>query len=126
MKILIVDDVAMHRDLLEIFISKWPEHEFTSVGGGEEALAVLRESGHRFDVVFLDVNMPDLSGLDVLEQLRESPLHRSLQIVMCSTRNDMPTITKALGMGAKHYMFKPCTEKAVGQKLQQIAQAIGA
>ena len=126
MKILIVDDVAMHRDLLEIFISKWPGHELTSVGSGAEALSVLRESGHRFDIVFLDVNMPGLSGLDVLEQLKESPLHRSLQIVICSARNDMPTITTALGMGAKHYMFKPCTEKAVGLKLQQIAQAIGA
>lgn len=122
MKILIVDDVAMHRDLLEVLISKCPEHTITSVASGEEALALLRESGHRFDAVFLDINMPGVTGLDVLEQLKESTLHRSLQIVMCSTRNDMPTITKAIEMGAKHYMFKPCTEKGVAQKLQQIAR----
>jgi len=122
MNILIVDDVAMHRDLLEVFISKCPEHTMTSVGSGEEAVALLKESGHRYDAVFLDVNMPGLSGLEVLEHLRESILHRSLQIVMCSARNDMPTITKAMEMGARHYLFKPCTEQGVAQKLRQIAQ----
>ena len=126
MRILIVDDVAMHRELLEICIAREPGHKVTSVASGEEALRVLQESGHRFDIVFLDINMPILNGLQVLEQLRESPLHRSLQIVMCSTRNDMPTITKALEMGAKHYLFKPCTRTGVAQKLQQIARLIHA
>ena len=124
MKILIVDDVAMHRELLEILIAQEPGHKVTSVASGEEALRVLQESGHRFDILFLDINMPGTNGLQVLEQLRESPLHRSLQIVMCSTRNDMPTITQALEMGAKHYMFKPCTGAGVAQKLHQIAQLI--
>lgn len=124
MKILIVDDVAMHRELLEVFIAKEPGHKVTSVASGEEALAVLHESGHRFDILFLDIIMPGINGLQVLEQLRESPLHRSLHIVMCSTRNDMPTITRALEMGAKHYLFKPCTEMGVAQKLAQIARLI--
>ena len=122
MKILIVDDEAMHRALLEDIFSKWPEHIITSVASGQAALALLKASGHRFDIVFLDVKMPGFSGLEVLEQLRESPLHRSLQIVMCTSLNDKRTITKALELGAKHYMFKPCTEKGIAQKLEQIAQ----
>ena len=124
MRILIVDDVAMHRELLEALIARVPGHKTTSVASGAEALAMLQESGHRFDIVFLDINMPGMNGLEVLERFKESPLHRSMHFVMCSSRNDMPTITQALAMGAKHYMFKPCTEAGVAQNLAQIARLI--
>ncbi len=120
MKILIVDDQAIHRDLLEAILAKWPEHQVTSVTNGQAALTLLKARGHRFDIVFLDVNMPGLSGLEVLEQIRESPLHRSLQIVMCTVYNDRPTVIKALELGARHYMVKPCTEEGIAQKLRQV------
>ncbi len=122
MKILLVDDEAMHRALLEDIFSKWPEHKITSVASGQAALDLLKTSGQTFDIVFLDIKMPGLSGLQVLEQLWESPLHRSLEIVMCSTLDDKPTIIKAIELGARHYMVKPATEKSVAKKLQQIAK----
>ncbi len=122
MKILIIDDEATHRALLEDILSKWPEHKVTSVASGQAALDLLKTNGYGFDVVFLDVKMPGLSGLEVLQQLNESPLHRSLEIVMCSTFDDMPTIRKSLELGARHYMVKPATEKSVRKKLQQIAR----
>lgn len=121
MKILIVDDQAIHRDLLAAIIAKWPEHQVTAAENGQTALDLLKASGHRFDLVFLDISMPGISGLQVLEQIRESPLHRSLQFIMCTSFKDRPTVVKAIELGAKHYMVKPCTEEAVARKLEQIA-----
>jgi len=120
MKILIVDDQAIHRDLLEAIFAKWPEHQITSVGSGQEALTLLKSRGHRYDLVFLDINMPDVSGLEVLEQIRESPLHRSLQIVMCTCYKDRSTVLKAIELGARHYIVKPATEEGITQKLRQV------
>ena len=120
MNILIVDDQALHRDLLSAIFEKWPEHKVTAVDSGTEALRVLKVAGHNIDLVFLDISMPGFSGLELLEQIRESPLHRSLQVIMCTSYIDRPTITKAIELGAKHYMVKPCSEKVVAEKLRQI------
>jgi len=120
MKILIVDDQAIHRDLLTTILDKWPQLEVSTAGSGFEALTQLKATGHQFDLVFLDVSMPGCSGLDVLEKLQDSPLHRTLQFVMCTSATDRPTVTRALELGAKHYLLKPVTEAAITQKLRQI------
>ncbi len=120
MNILIVDDQAIHRDLLAAIFDKWPEHNAVTVDSGLAALTVLKQRGHRFDLVFLDVLMPGISGLQVLEEIRESPLHRSLEIIMCTSANDRATVTKSIELGAKHYIVKPCTEEGIVQKLRQI------
>lgn len=121
MNILIADDEPRYRDLLTHLFAKWPEHHLTLAADGEEAWALLDDPKRWFDVVFLDLNMPKWTGLDVLRRLRESPLHRSVEPIICTARNDRDTITQVIALGARHYIVKPWTEKTIADKLRLIA-----
>lgn len=123
MNILIADDESRYRDLMRHLFEKWPEHKLTLAADGEEAWALLDDPKRWFDVVILDLNMPKWSGLDVLKRLRESPLHRSVEPIICTARNDRETITQAITLGARHYIVKPWTEKVIADKLRVIAEA---
>ena len=121
MNILIADDEPRYRDLMAILFEKWPEHTLTLAEDGHEAWVLLSDPKKRFDVAFLDINMPRLTGLDVLKRLGESDRHRSVETIMCTARNDRATITEAIGFGARHYLVKPWKEDAIAAKLQVIA-----
>ena len=120
MKILIVEDDAVSRTVLTTILAKMPEHQVAAAENAELAWEWLNDSGRTFDVVFLDIGLPKMSGLELLERLKESFFHRSLQIIMCTAANDRATITKAVQIGAKHYLVKPLGEAAVVAKLHQI------
>jgi CheY-like chemotaxis protein len=122
MNILIADDDLVCREFMRGLFKKWPEHQVTIVEDGLEAWAMLDDPKRWFDVALLDVGMPHLTGLELLHRLRESPLHRSLDVVMCTARNDRDTITAVIALGAKHYLVKPCNEAALAAKLKQIEQ----
>lgn len=92
----------------------------TLADNGNDAWALLDDPGRYFDVVFLDIAMPEPDGLEILSRIRSSPLHRSLQVVMCTSSNDRATVIKAIQLGAQHYMLKPATEASVMAKLRII------
>jgi len=122
MNILIADDEPRYRDMMAILFEKWPEHTLTLAADGREAWVQLSDPEKRFDVAFLDVNMPVMTGLDVLKRIGESDRHHSLETVMCTARNDRPTINEAISLGARHYLIKPWTESVIASKLQLIAE----
>lgn len=65
--------------------------------------------GKKPDLIILDVNMPEVSGLDMLEFLRRRPESKDLPIIMLSSQSDDDTISKALSLGADTYILKPVT-----------------
>lgn len=121
MHLLIVDDDFTSRELLA-GICKNAGHQVVLAENGQEAWDLLDDPKRWFDAVFLDVTMPKWGGFDVLKRIRESSLHRSLEIVMCTVSNDRGTITEAIRLGAKHYIVKPCTEDKVTARLKQIEE----
>jgi CheY-like chemotaxis protein len=66
-------------------------------------------SGKRPDLMILDINMPEVSGLDLLEFLRRRPEWEDLPVVMLSTEAADVTVDKALKLGANGYVTKPVT-----------------
>jgi CheY-like chemotaxis protein len=121
MNILIADDEPRYRDMMRHLFEKWPEHQLTLAEDGGEAWALLDDPKRWFDVAFLDLNMPKLSGLDVVLRLRESPLHKSVDAVICTASHDRETIKQAIALGVRHYIVKPWTEAQIAEKLRQIA-----
>jgi DNA-binding response OmpR family regulator len=61
------------------------------------------------DLIILDVNMPDVSGMDLLEYLRRKPAWKNLPVVMLSTEAADVTVDKAMELGADGYITKPVT-----------------
>ncbi|MGA7195095.1 MAG: response regulator [Anaerolineales bacterium] len=80
-------------------------------------------SGQRPDLLILDINMPEVSGLDMLEFVRRRKEWNDLPILMLSTEAADVTVDKALTLGADGYVSKPVTieelEKAINEALQK-------
>jgi CheY-like chemotaxis protein len=103
--ILVVDDNDDVRELL-LHILRNQHHQATGAANGEEALVAL-ESQH-FDLAFLDVMMPGISGIDLLLQIRNSQKnYQSLPIAMITALSAPEEIERATTAGATTYLIKP-------------------
>lgn len=120
--ILIAEDDAVSAAVLQKIVGLQPENKTTVATDGAAAWALLDDPGRSFDILFLDLNLPKLSGFEVWARVRESSQLKSLQVVFCTASNDRDTVNKAVSLGARHYLVKPCTEQNVTAKLQQLQQ----
>lgn len=100
---LVVDDEVANRALLERLFKL--EFEITSAQDGQQALDLL--SQQNFDIVLLDIMMPNISGLDVLRSIRETPELIDLPVILVSALSDSPAIVEGLQLGANDYVTKP-------------------
>ena len=103
-RLLVVDDNEMNRDLLARRLTK-QGHSVVMANGGRQALDLLVEG--QFDLILLDIEMPGLSGLDVLAEARRRHTQVELPIIMVTSRSDTEDIVRALDMGASDYITKP-------------------
>ena len=101
-KILVIDDEAGVRELVCDALSM---SDFSSAQAidGLEALSLLRRE--KFDLLILDINMPKLDGLALLEKLRHEGM--SIPVLMLSARADKTDINQGLRLGADDYLTKP-------------------
>ena len=101
-KILIVDDEPDMRWALSSLLKKQQYTVFTA-SNGRDALKIIQEK--KPAITFLDIKMPGMSGLDVLEKVKEFDL--SLSIIMITAFSDVKTAVKAIQLGAFDYLVKP-------------------
>jgi len=101
-KILVVDDEKAICEILEEFLSLFG-HSVTSANSGADAIEVVHRA--RPDVVFLDIRMPGMSGLDVLKEIKA--LDSSVRVIMISAFGDEETESMARELGADGYIQKP-------------------
>ena len=103
-RILVVDDIEDNRAVLERRLRR-QGHEVVCAAGGHAALAMLgRET---FDLVLLDVMMPDLDGLEVLERVKAAPATRDIPVIMISALDDVASVVRGIERGAEDYLSKP-------------------
>ncbi|MGI8618128.1 MAG: protein kinase domain-containing protein [Gemmatimonadaceae bacterium] len=104
-RILVADDMEDNRALLERRLTR-EGFQVHAVAGGVAALELLaRES---FDLLLLDVTMPDLDGREVLRRMKADPAMRDVPVIMVSARDDMDTVVGCIEEGAEDYLPKPC------------------
>lgn len=102
--LLVVDDNEENRDVLARRLQKqghWP----VTAASGPEALAVL--AGQPFDVILLDLMMPEMDGYEVLSRLKADPLTQRLPVIMISAQDQMDSIVRCIELGAADYLPKP-------------------
>lgn len=75
-------------------------------------------TGRRPDLMVVDMNMPEVSGLDLIEFLRRRPEWKELPVVMLSSETADTTVEKALEMGADTYIKKPVTIEELERAVQ--------
>ncbi|HVJ05936.1 MAG TPA: response regulator [Candidatus Saccharimonadales bacterium] len=115
MKALVVDDSSTMRKLLKSILLG-AGFEVIEAGDGLEALACLEQGAS--DLVLLDWNMPKMSGVELLSQLRANHNFDQMRIMMVTTESEQEHIMRALQEGADEYVMKPFTRDAVLDKLQ--------
>jgi two-component system chemotaxis response regulator CheY len=90
--------------------------EFIHATNGKDALQVLmseRRAGNKFDLIVADHNMPEMSGLDFLEQVKAMNLSPTSQIVMVTTENSEEHLARAAAAGSKGNIAKPFTPEQI-------------
>lgn len=119
-RILIVDDEESIRELIKEVLSAG-NHEFHLAAGGAEAMDVLRK--HAVDLAIVDRNMPGVSGIAVVQLIRQNPKTAAMKVLMCTGASVTKEIDEAFAAGADDYVLKPLN---FAQLIGKVAKALAA
>jgi two-component system, chemotaxis family, chemotaxis protein CheY len=110
-RILVVDDSPTIRRMMIASLRGLSDVEFDEATNGLEAIERLALAP--VNLVFLDLNMPDIHGLEVIEFVREHQVYSRIPICVVTTRGDEESRAQALNAGANVYLTKPFTPQDV-------------
>ena len=102
--LLVVDDEATNRDVLSRRLMR-QGHTVVTANSGIDALAVMRE--RPFDLVLLDMMMPDMDGYEVLRRLKSDDALQHIPVVMISAVDELQSVVRCIAAGAEDYLAKP-------------------
>jgi two-component system, cell cycle response regulator len=102
--LLVVDDNSMNRIMLSRYITKLG-YRASLAEDGRQALDKLQHEP--IDLVLLDVQMPEMDGYEVLEQLKADPRLRDIPVIMISAVDELESVVKCIELGAQDYLPKP-------------------
>ena len=120
--ILIVDDIEDNRYTLERRLKRDGYTNIFLAEGGKTAIEMASEN--KFDLILLDLMMPDMSGLEVLKHLKGDPLQRSIPVIMVTASDEVETAAECIINGADDFITKPIKPKVLKGKLKSLLRRI--
>jgi len=118
-QILIVDDSPTIRRMVRASLVRFfPSDEFLEAASGLEAIERLAVG--RVALIVLDLNMPDMHGLEVLQFVRSHEKYRNVPIAVLTTRGDEESRAAALKAGASAYLTKPFSPDVLGREVRKL------
>ncbi len=105
MRILVVDDDDFNRGLLVRHLAREGFEQVETANDGKQALETARQND--FDLVLLDIEMPEMDGIATLEAIKSDMRLRDIPVIMISGVEDMDSIVKCIELGAEDYLNKP-------------------
>jgi two-component system chemotaxis response regulator CheY len=121
-RVLVVDDSATMRRMVIAALTSLGGLAFEQAVSGLDAIE--RVTMMPVDLVLLDLNMPDMHGLEVLRFIRGQAAFRSLPVVVLTTRGDEDSRAAALREGATLYLTKPFTPANIASEIRPLLQAV--
>lgn len=119
--ILVVDDSATMRRMITAALRDLGEARFDQAGSGLEAIERLALAP--VDLVILDLNMPDVHGLEVLRFIRSHETFRHLPVIILTTRGDDASRAAAASDGATLYLTKPFRPETLAPEVRRLLTA---
>ena len=113
--ILIIDDEAPLRRMMARLLQR-AGYEVTTAANGKEGIALASE--HHFDLLYLDIRMPEMNGLEVLKTIHER--FPDLPVILFTAQPDLHSAVEALRRGATDYLVKPLRSKTVLTRTESI------
>jgi two-component system chemotaxis response regulator CheY len=117
-RIVIVDDSPTIRRMVRSSLAALPRATFVEAGSGLEAIEHLTLGP--VALMVLDLNMPDMHGLEVLNFVRRHPIYRALPVIVLTTRGDEASRLAATEAGATVYMTKPFVPQALADRARTL------
>ena len=114
-QLLVVDDSRVMREMIVACLRGNQALAFTHAASGLEAIEQL--SLRAFDLVILDLNMPDIGGVEVIQFIRSQDKLAKLPILVVTTRGDDASRSNALSVGASKFMTKPFAPEAIAAEV---------
>jgi CheY-like chemotaxis protein len=122
MKVLVVDDEADMKTLFEQRFRKeikTGEIDFIFANSGNEALEYLNRQNHEFVLILSDINMPGMSGLELLEHIKQKYQFPPPKVMMITAYGDDYNYNQAMKLGADDFLTKPLDFNALKEKLKK-------
>ncbi|NDE89618.1 MAG: response regulator [Alphaproteobacteria bacterium] len=122
-KILIADDHFLIRQFVKRTLVDSGFQNIDLANDGTEAVEAITTSlanKNLYDIIFLDWNMPQMSGIDVLAYIRTKPQYQNTAIVMFTAESEKQNIMKAIKMGATSYILKPIAPIELNKKIREV------
>jgi two-component system chemotaxis response regulator CheY len=116
-KAMVVDDSKAIRMILSRTLGE-VGYEVCSAGNGKEALKLLDQQQGSVSLALVDWNMPEMNGLEFVQQVRSMPRYSELTLIMVTTETEVSQMARALQEGANEYVMKPFTRDIIADKLK--------
>ncbi len=120
-KILVVDDAPMIRRILKNVLKEMGFTNIDEAEDGQVALQKLRSG--KYDFVITDWNMPNLTGIELVQEIRKDPKLKDIPVMMVTAEAKKENIILALKSGVNNYIVKPFTPENVKSKIEAIFSA---
>jgi protein-histidine pros-kinase len=116
--VLYIEDNVASAQLMERIFSRWPDVKLISAMQGRMGLELARQ--HLPDLILLDLHLPDIQGLEVLQKLREDPATRHIPVVVTSADATPGQIARLRAAGADEYLTKPLDIPAFSERVREL------
>jgi len=117
-KILIVDDHPVTRKMLRQILKQLSFDDIREAVDGDMAMEILGDED--INLMFTDLNMPKVTGMELIQKIREKAEHRELPVIVVSGEGDYDMVLKAMQTGADSFIVKPFAPKTVIEKIAQV------
>jgi two-component system, chemotaxis family, chemotaxis protein CheY len=118
MKVLVVDDFATMRKIVRNILKQIGFEDITEAEDGSVALRLIKSEP--VGLVVSDWNMPNMSGLDLLKEIRKNPQTASLPVLMVTAEGLKENVMEAVMAGVNNYVVKPFTAEVLQEKIETI------
>jgi signal transduction histidine kinase len=121
LRVLVVDDDPIYRETARMFLTMLGR-SITLAENGRAGLQKMAEA--EFDILIVDMEMPDMTGLEVIQHVRAAPKTRNLPIIMVTSRDDAMAIDRAYELGASSFVVKPVNWTLLNHELRFVCRAV--
>ncbi|MBJ6136612.1 response regulator [Marinobacter litoralis] len=119
LKALVVDDASFVRDLIKRTVrQRFPMIEATDAQNGRRAQSLMSRT--TFDLVLCDWEMPEMSGLELLQWMRQQPQYEKVPFIMITSRGDKGHVIEAVREGVSEYLGKPFNPEGLSRKILKV------
>jgi len=121
--LLVVDDSATTRMLISLTLKKSGSYRIVEASDGAEAVEKL--GSQAVDIVLTDINMPEMTGLELISYIRSSHSSPKLPIIVITTKGEEQSRDQGLALGANAYLSKPISSAKLQLTVKKLLDGVG-